>query len=34
MFAAKLQLHFADKDERIDVEKHYADLLKRIIRSH
>lgn len=33
-FAAKLQLHFADKDERIDVEKHYADLLKRIIRSH
>ncbi len=34
MFAAKLQLHFADKDERIDVEKHYADLMKRIIRSH
>lgn len=33
-FAAKLQLHFANKDERIDVEKHYADLLKRIIRSH
>ncbi|MBC7569501.1 MAG: SWIM zinc finger family protein [Spirosoma sp.] len=33
-FAAKLQLHFASKDERIDVEKHYADLLKRIIRSH
>ncbi|GAB3219629.1 SWIM zinc finger family protein [Spirosoma arcticum] len=33
-FATKLQLHFADKDERIDVGKHYAELVKKIIHTH
>ncbi len=33
-FATKLQLHFADKDERIDVGKHYTELIRKTIRSH
>ncbi|MBD2701470.1 SWIM zinc finger family protein [Spirosoma sp. BT702] len=33
-FASKLQLHFADKDERIDVGKQYTDLVRKIIREH
>ncbi|MBC8154053.1 MAG: hypothetical protein H7Z72_14190, partial [Bacteroidetes bacterium] len=33
-FATKLQLHFADKDERIDVGKHYTELVKKTIRAH
>ena len=33
-FATKLQLHFADKDERIDVGKHYTELVKKITRAH
>ena len=33
-FATKLQLHFADKDERIDVAKHYTELVRKIIRAH
>ncbi|GAB3543780.1 SWIM zinc finger family protein [Spirosoma fluminis] len=33
-FATKLQLHFADKDERIDVGKHYTELVKKIIRAY
>ena len=33
-FATKLQLHFADKDERIDVGKHYTELIKKIVRTH
>ncbi len=33
-FASRLQLHFADKDERIDLAKQYTDLLKRAIRDN
>ena len=33
-FATKLQLHFADKDERIDVGKNYTELIRKTIRAH
>lgn len=33
-FRTQFELWFADKDERIDVSKKYADLLKKIIKSH
>lgn len=33
-FASRLQLHFSDKDERIDLAKQYTDLLKRTIRDN
>lgn len=33
-FATKLQLHFSDKDERIDVGKQYTDLIRKTIRAH
>lgn len=33
-FASRLQLHFSDKDERIDLAKQYSDLLKRAIRDN
>ncbi len=33
-FASRLQLQFADKDERIDLGKQYTDLLKRAIRDN
>lgn len=33
-FASRLQLQFADKDERIDLNKQYTDLLKRAIRDN
>lgn len=31
-FATKLQLHFAAKDDRIDVGKHYTELIKKLVR--
>ncbi len=34
IFAGKLQLHFADKDERVDVGKQYGELLKKAIRAN
>ncbi|GAB3992077.1 hypothetical protein GCM10028807_24350 [Spirosoma daeguense] len=33
-FAAKLQLHFAAKDERIDVGQHYVDLTRKLVQAH
>ncbi|GAB3337091.1 hypothetical protein GCM10027299_47810 [Larkinella ripae] len=33
-FASRLQLHFADKDERIDVGKHYTELVRKAIKTH
>ncbi len=33
VFSSKVQLHFADKDERVDVGKQYADLLKKAVRA-
>jgi len=34
VFASRLQLYFADKDERIDLGKQYTDLLKKAIRDN
>lgn len=33
-FASRLQLHFADKDERIDVAKQYTDLIKKAVKEN
>ncbi|MFD1140335.1 SWIM zinc finger domain-containing protein [Larkinella insperata] len=33
-FASKIQLHFADKDPRIDVGKQYTELVRKAIRTH
>ncbi|MFC5408083.1 SWIM zinc finger domain-containing protein [Larkinella bovis] len=33
-FASKVQLYFADKDERIDVAKHYRELVRKAIKTH
>ena len=33
-FKTEFELYFSDKDERIDIETKYADLLKNIIRNH
>ncbi|GAB3274511.1 hypothetical protein GCM10027347_47440 [Larkinella harenae] len=34
VFASKIQLHFADKDERIDIGRQYRELVKKAIKSH
>jgi hypothetical protein len=33
-FARTIEIHFAEKDELIDMRKHYSDLIKKMIRKH
>ncbi len=33
-FARAVEIHFAEKDERIDMRKHYTEIIKKMIRKH